>query len=93
MVDVTFKPFVWEDGHQFGPWRYDAKAKTLTLWQDKRWVYEVDLDRCTKAFGGYEWIRHLAEKRGGPWTAEALGHLVRAFYDINKLPFIPGADL
>jgi len=48
---------------RWGRWRLDAKVRVLAFYENGRWLYEVDLDRCRTCAELLDWIYQLHGKR------------------------------
>jgi len=73
-----------EHGQSWGPWSLDKNRLVL---ENKRWKYEIYLERINCSAEMLDWIFQISNK--GAYSAEDVGHLVRAFGDI----FLPQANL
>jgi hypothetical protein len=51
------------------PWRFEPETRVLALYDEGRWIYEVDLERCRTSAGVLDWIMQVASKT---WATDAV---------------------
>ena len=61
-------------------WRYDAERLVLDLYDEERWIYEVDLERCRTSAQVLDWLAQVDTKQWA--TAAVVGAL---FQELNRL--------
>ncbi len=61
-------------------WQYESQTLVLAFYEEGRWTYEVDLERCTTSAEVLDWIMQVASKT---WATDAvIAGLVRALRDL-----------
>lgn len=66
-----------------GRWRYEPDALVLALYDDReRYIYEVDLERCTTSAEVLDWIMHVAGKHWS--TPEVVAGLIHALNQVLR---------
>lgn len=74
--------FMRSESHktEFGPWRYDADALTLAIYEGERLGYEIDLERMQTSAAMLDWIFQV---RGKSWCApDVMASLLEALDEI-----------
>jgi hypothetical protein len=65
---------------EWGCWKYHPENLTLECGDERGFIYEVDLERCSTSAGGLDWVFQVHRKRWA--TAEIVKDLLTALDDL-----------